>query len=52
MQHTVLFAGDGINDLAALAAADIGYAVSASEANAAADLTTSNASVAGEHDRI
>ena len=47
LQKTVMFAGDGINDLAALSAADIGYAVSAAEANVAAHLTTANPSIAG-----
>ena len=48
LQQTLLFVGDGINDLAALSAADTGFAVSASEANVAADLTTANTSVAGQ----
>lgn len=47
MQHTVMFAGDGINDLAALSAADIGFAISAAEANAAADIATAQPSVSG-----
>ena len=48
LQQTLLFVGDGINDLAALSAADTGYAVSAAEANVAADLTTAHTSVAGQ----
>lgn len=42
-----MFAGDGINDLAALSAADIGFAISAAEANAAADIATAHPSVSG-----
>ena len=42
-----MFCGDGINDLSALAAADLGYAVGASEASVAAAVHTTHASVAG-----
>ena len=42
-----MFCGDGINDLAALSAADIGMAIGA-DAVIAAELSTSNASVAGQ----
>ena len=45
--HMVMFCGDGINDLAALRAADIGYAVGATDATVAAALSTSHKSVAG-----
>ena len=45
--HTVVFVGDGINDLVALSAADIGYAVGATEAMVAAAISTSRSSVAG-----
>ena len=44
---TVMFCGDGINDLAALRAADVGYAVGASDASVASSLTTNHRSVAG-----
>jgi len=44
---TTMFCGDGINDLAALSAADIGMAIGA-DAVIAAELSTSNASVAGQ----
>ena len=47
LRHTVLFCGDGINDLSALAAADLGYAVGASEASVAAAVHTTHATVAG-----
>ena len=43
-----MFCGDGINDLSALAAADLGFAVGASEASVAAAVHTTHASVAGE----
>ena len=46
--NTTIFCGDGINDLAALAAADVGMSVGASEAVIAAALSTSQASVAGK----
>ncbi len=44
---TTMFCGDGINDLAALSAADIGMAIGA-DAVIAAELSTSNASIAGQ----
>ena len=47
LEHTVLFCGDGINDLSALSAADVGYAVGATEASVAAAVHTTRGSVAG-----
>ena len=43
----MIFVGDGINDLVALSAADIGYAVGATDAMVAAAISTSHSSVAG-----
>ena len=42
-----MFVGDGINDLVALSAADVGFAVGATDAMVAAAISTSRSSVAG-----
>ena len=47
MGHRTLFCGDGINDFAALSAADVGFAVGATEAMVAAAAMTKQHSVAG-----
>ena len=38
LQHTVVFCGDGINDLSAMSSAGIGYAVGATEASVAVSI--------------
>ena len=43
-----MFCGDGINDLAALSAADVGMAIGATDAVIAAELSTSHGSIADE----
>ncbi|DBA94075.1 TPA: hypothetical protein ACH3X1_001723 [Trebouxia sp. C0004] len=45
--NTTIFCGDGINDLAALSAADVGMSVSATDAVIAAALSTTKGSVSG-----
>ncbi|DBA77185.1 TPA: hypothetical protein ACH3X1_009759 [Trebouxia sp. C0004] len=45
---TCMYCGDGINDLTALGAADVGMAVGSSEASAAATLAGRKSSIAGQ----
>ncbi len=45
--NTTIFCGDGINDLAALSAADVGMSVSATDAVIAAAVSTPQGSVSG-----
>ncbi|KAL0048212.1 hypothetical protein WJX82_010068 [Trebouxia sp. C0006] len=45
--NTTIFCGDGINDLAALSAADVGMSIGATDAVIAAALSTPQGSVAG-----
>lgn len=47
--NTTMFCGDGINDLAALSAANIGMSIAGADAVIAAELCTSQGSVAGWH---
>lgn len=45
--NTTIFCGDGINDLAALSAADVGMSIGATDAFIAATISTPEGSVAG-----
>ena len=45
--NTTMFCGDGINDLAALSAADVGMSIGATDAFIAAAISTPQGSVAG-----
>ncbi len=46
-QQTVLFCGDGLNDLAALGTAEVGMAIGPIDAMAAAPVSTKHSSIAG-----
>ena len=47
LECTTMFCGDGINDLSALAAAEVSVAIGATDAAVAAAVSTPHASVAG-----
>lgn len=49
LENTTMFCGDGINDLAALSAADVGMSIGDTDAVIAADISTNQGSVAGHH---
>lgn len=46
-QQTVMFCGDGLNDLAALGTAEVGMAIGPIDAMAAAPFSTRHSSIAG-----
>lgn len=48
LRKTCMYCGDGINDLIALGAADVGMTVGSSEASAAATISNRNSSIAGD----
>lgn len=48
LRKTCMYCGDGINDLIALGAADVGMTVGSSDASAAATISNRNSSVAGD----
>ena len=48
LRKTCMYCGDGINDLIALGAADVGMTVGSSDASAAATISNRNSSIAGD----
>ena len=51
LHKTCMYCGDGINDLTALGAADVGMAVGSTDASAAATVCNQKASIAGQRSK-